>query len=370
MREKIPQLYSIHIFRIVCAFAVFLFHSHIHVDVSYGVFNNFISQCHIFMVAFFMLSGFSLYYVDEERCRNMQITYMGGVKNFMFKRLVSVFPLYIAVWILYAVWLFLKGQLIPAWKHMVIAPVELAMLQSVYDGSFGVLHNGGTWFISCIFICYLVYPYLRQVVHGNGLKSNIVLLAFCYCVSSYAFLPVYVFEFQDIYANPFFRICEFLCGMLFAYFFENRKERQCRVYKILVVPLLLMMLVLGITVGVHFGIRIVSAYNFVAVPIFGFTLYFCARIEWTHKITRFRKLISVLSENSYAFFLSQFFCFDILKWLMNRTPFFSANGNMKKFFVSLSVACVMTAVLHYGIENPAKAAMNKFKNNNRLGEKI
>lgn len=82
MREKIPQLYSIHIFRIVCAFAIFLFHSHIHVDVSYGVFNSFISQCHIFMVAFFMLSGFSLYYVDEERNRNMQTTCVWGGKKF------------------------------------------------------------------------------------------------------------------------------------------------------------------------------------------------------------------------------------------------------------------------------------------------
>lgn len=279
----------------------------------------------------------------------------------MFKRIVNLFPLYIAVWILHAVWSFLRGQLLPAWKHVVIAPVELVMLQSVYDGSFGVLHNGGTWFISCIFICYLVYPYLYQIIHGNGLKSNIVLLAFCYCVSSYAFLPVYVFDFQDIYANPFFRICEFLCGMLVAYFFESRRERQCRFYKIVVVSLLLLMLVFGITVGVRFGIRIVNAYNFIAIPVFGFTLYFCARIEWSYKITRFRKLISVLSENSYAFFLSQFFCFDILKWLMNRTSFFSVNENMKKFFVSLSVACAITAVLHYGIEKPVKAALYKVR---------
>lgn len=291
----------------------------------------------------------------------MLLCIWGGVRRLLFKRFVSIFPLYIAVWILYAVWLLLKGQLIPAWKHMVIAPVELVMLQSVYDGSFGVLHNGGTWFISCIFLCYVIYPYLNQIVHGNGLKSNVVLLVLCYLVSSYAFLPVYVFKFQSIYANPFFRICEFFCGMLVAYFFESRKERQCHFHSIILVPLLLLLLVIGITAGVHFGIQTVSAYNFIAIPVFGFTLYFCARIEWNHKIKRCRKLISVMSENSYAFFLSQFFCFDILKWLMNHTSFFSVNENMKKFFVSLSAALVITAVLHYGIEKPAKAALCKFR---------
>lgn len=279
--------------------------------------------------------------------------------NFLFKRLVSIFPLYVAVWILYAVWSFLQGGLLPAWKHAVIAPVEFVMLQSVYDGSFGVLHNGGTWFISCIFICYLVYPYLAWIVRGNALRFNAALLVFFYLVSSYAFLPVCVFGFQDIYANPFFRICEFLCGMVAADFFERRKQRQCRLCKILVIPLLLLALVLGITIGVHFGIRTVSAYNFIALPVFGFTLYFCARLEWSHEITRFRKLVSVLSENSYAFFLSQFFCFDIVRWLMSHTSLFSVNGNVKKFLVSLSAACVITAVLHYGIEKPAKIALHK-----------
>lgn len=56
------RLYSIDIFRCCCAFAVFLFHARIHLNVNFGILNNFIGNSHIFMTAFFMLSGFALYY--------------------------------------------------------------------------------------------------------------------------------------------------------------------------------------------------------------------------------------------------------------------------------------------------------------------
>lgn len=60
------RLYSIDIFRIVSALFVFLFHSRIHLNVDYFVLNPFIEMSNIFMVAFFILSGFALYYVDYQ----------------------------------------------------------------------------------------------------------------------------------------------------------------------------------------------------------------------------------------------------------------------------------------------------------------
>lgn len=60
---KISRLYSIDLFRIICAATVFLFHSRIHLGVNYRILNNFIGNGHIFMVAFFMMSGFCLFIV-------------------------------------------------------------------------------------------------------------------------------------------------------------------------------------------------------------------------------------------------------------------------------------------------------------------
>lgn len=75
--EKTKRLYSLDIFRIISAFFVFLFHAKIHINVDFGIFNNFIEMSNIFMVAFFMLSGFSLYYSNYAKSNQ----FIGGGTN-------------------------------------------------------------------------------------------------------------------------------------------------------------------------------------------------------------------------------------------------------------------------------------------------
>ena len=80
--------------------------------------------------------------------------------------------------------------------------MELGLFQSALVGSFGYLHNGGTWFISCIFVCYLFYPNVVHLISKNSFENNFALLSVLYCASSYAFLSVYKLQFASIYANP------------------------------------------------------------------------------------------------------------------------------------------------------------------------
>ena len=242
---------------------------------------------------------------------------------------------------------------------MVIAPVEFLMMQSVYDGSFAVLHNGGTWFISCIFIAYLLYPYLEYIVSKNKKKTNIVLLILFYLMTSYSYVPVYVFKFSDIYANPFFRLLEFAEGIIFAYLLlENRKKsisKRCA----FLIPVFTLVLICAISFGVHFGFGYVLLYNFLAVPVFGFILYFCGRLEMCYKICRFQRIISLCSGCSYAFYLAQFFCFDITKYFVNHISFFQKSESLKLFLCSLFFCCVISMFLHFLIEKPIKKFLTK-----------
>ena len=46
-------------------FGVFLFHSNIHIGCDYSILTPFINMGAIFMTAFFIISGFSIYYVNQ-----------------------------------------------------------------------------------------------------------------------------------------------------------------------------------------------------------------------------------------------------------------------------------------------------------------
>lgn len=67
----------------------------------YGIFNNYIGMGHIFMIAFFMLSGFSLFYVDNERRKFNENTFYPNIWSFIKKRIVSLCPGYFDLYAVY-----------------------------------------------------------------------------------------------------------------------------------------------------------------------------------------------------------------------------------------------------------------------------
>lgn len=373
------RLYTIDIFRIVSAFFVFLFHSRIHLNVNYSVLNPFIEMSHIFMVAFFILSGFSIHYVDIQNIRlNVSDDIRGNksIGKFIKRRILGIYPLYIATYILFILFYIVGYSMLKDNKfindyimqHMndysvinniVILPVELTMLQSVFNGSFSVLHNGGTWFVSCIFICYLVYPFVSEFVTNNK-KIRKSLLLFLYLISSYAFLVQWKFQFGSIYDNPFFRFLEFFIGVITVSLCMDKCNEDIKRINLILVFVLFFVMVCAISIGVHcFHIYTVEAYNFIAIPVFGLILYILARIEYKYKIAKFNKLISILSENTYAFFLAQFFTWQPIKIIDNNTEFFKSCRNVKLFLCSLILCFLVTLLLHYSIEKPIKRILSK-----------
>lgn len=360
--QKVTRLYSVDVFRIICAGVVFLFHSRIHIGVNYRVFNNFIGMGHIFMVAFFMLSGFSLFYVDNERGKFKESSFYPNVWGFIKRRLFNLYPGYIGLFVLHALTAILYYKNFNTKEFIIGLPMELGVFQSALVGSFGYLHNGGTWFVSCIFLCYLFYPYVAHLISKNSFKNNFALLVVLYCVSSYAFLPVYKLQFASIYANPLLRFTEFIIGVLVAKAFVDNKDANLAFINWLFVPLSYLILVLSITIGVRFLPNAVEMYNFVAIPCFACVLYFSARLETSHGFRCFRKAISILSENTYAFFLSQFFSWIPAQYLMANSSFFEQHASLKKLVISIIWTFFLTVFFHYGIEKPSKKILTRCYN--------
>lgn len=63
MKERLGM---IDVLRLVAVFIIFLFHSNIHIGCTYSILTPFISMGAIFMTAFFVISGFSIFYVNNE----------------------------------------------------------------------------------------------------------------------------------------------------------------------------------------------------------------------------------------------------------------------------------------------------------------
>ena len=356
------RLRSIDLFRALCALMVFLFHSNIQLGVDYGFLDRFVGKGHLFMVAFFMLSGFCLYYVDWRRGRFAQGPGLGDVGAFLKRRLAAIYPLYAAV---YALWLLdgFAASRIPGMRaagavgpldNLVAAPVELPMLQSVFAGSFSFLHNDGTWFVSCIFVCYLFYPYVSAVVAGASRRNALLLAGALYCVSSYAFLPAHRFGFADIYANPLLRLAEFSIGVVVGRLFAEDSGKEIPVNLRWAVFACCLALPLGIELWVRNLRSCVELFNFAAIPCFGTVLYLCARLETRHGGDRFPKAVGVLAENAYAFFLAQFFSWRPVEILEANTDLLDGAGDFARLAVATVWTCALAAALHCGIEKPCR----------------
>lgn len=216
MKEE--RLIGLDILRVTSALITFLFHSHIHRNCQYGIFNDFINMGAIFMTAFFMLSGFSLFISNS----NTNIIDLKNMKIFYLKRFIGIIPMYYFIAIIYVIFLRTESLL----DNIVVAPIEMLGLQTIFTSLFGVAHNGGTWFISCIIICYLFYPFIQEVMKQLTYKNKIFILLMCVGMLLYSPIITHWFHTANIYSNPFFRGLEFAIGVLLASIKDEAKESK------------------------------------------------------------------------------------------------------------------------------------------------
>ena len=98
VRGTVKRRYvGLDIFRVVSVLAVCAFHTTIHLGCNYGILQPVSLMGAMFMTAFFMLSGFSLYinYSKENLCDLKQ------AKVFFIKRAIGILPMYYVAAILY-----------------------------------------------------------------------------------------------------------------------------------------------------------------------------------------------------------------------------------------------------------------------------
>lgn len=302
------------------------------------------------MTAFFMLSGFSIYYANIAVKEYRDVL---SVVNFYKKRVVSIMPLYWFVAMVYPIYdIFVKGGRLKT--NFFLAPIEFLGLQSVFHSIFELTHNGGTWFVSCILICYLGFPYYFELIKGMKLGKRRVITGITLAlVRIYSSFLVMYLDVESTYANPFFRTLEFIIGMLLCAVWidiRNRPYYQTWCARWFQVLLSWVCMIYLITTLVNHSIFLprYMVYSGMCLPIFSWLIICSAglKAEWIEKNRMFRYVV----ELGYAFFLADF----AVKPLTNIFISYIGSENVVLIVLTFLICSVVAVIMHEGIEKPLK----------------
>lgn len=342
------RIIGLDIFRLTAVMFVFLFHANIHLGINFGIFNDLVNMGAIFMTGFFLMSGYVLYYIYSNR----NLTEIGNIKNFYLKRVIGILPIY---YVISLVWQILYGSetLI---QNILLAPIETLTLQSVFATLFPVSHNSGTWFVSCIFICYVVYPYIQLLITQISDKLRIFLMVLFIFILLWAPLVQLYFGLISIYSNPFFRLLEFTIGILLCSLRNLMKKHRITKYLISKMALAIECVILwfGVTLAVKINIpKDYMLYSWIALPMF--ILMIISLSEMHFKKNNY-PIINYLCNISYVFFFAKFFTWKTTRFIISEI---NMNNNIIIVLISLAICLSITILIHELLEKPLTMYLNK-----------
>ncbi len=123
---------------------------------------------------------------------------------------------------------------------------------------FSIGVNGGTWSITTEMFLYFLFPFLLIIS-----RKSPKILVFAIVLAMIASLNVRLMNTDGIYANPIFRIPDFLCGIGFYFLRQKFKGIKSVVHILAVLALVLACVCLGT------GAYQYMHGQFIVVPLFG-----------------------------------------------------------------------------------------------------
>lgn len=343
------RLVGLDLFRISSAAIILAFHTWGHLQCYYGILNNFVSMGAIMMTGFFMLSGFSLYHTYQGK----DLQSAKNIGSFYKKRMIGILPLYYVVGLIYCVFSGTESFV----DTVFLAPMELLCLQSYCPSTFNITHNGGTWFVSCIMACYIVFPFVKELVVQLKFRTQICAMLLAAGILLYFPIVVWYFDLPSIYSNPFIRILEFLIGILLAAVFDRIKE--IRVVKDILFSkrtILLegVLLIAGVSLLYYWEIECYNylLYLWICLPVFMVMIPGLAGASFPK--LQGSGVLLYASETSYAFFLAQLLLYpNMRKWY----AFTGINHNIFKIVSAFIYCSGLAILLHELIEKPCKKVL-------------
>lgn len=305
------------------------------------------------MTGFFLLSGYALYISYSGK----DLTRIKEIKTFYIKRAITVLPLYFFIAIAFTVCSFVFGSA-HVKEVLVLFPVETLCLQSTFSSLFSYTHNGGTWFISCILICYVLYPFFQTLLSQISNRTKVLLLLLFSGILLYAPIVQQYFNLHSIYTNPFYRLLEFAIGIILAQINYSVKENQIfdflrsKVTLICVVVLFIVLISIAIRYGIPADYMLL---NWIALPCFSLILLALGRLPFASLSGN--KALLYLSGISFTFFL----CQVLPLWIVSHKVclLLGSDSNLIKILVSFTFCVLGAVIIHEFIEKPASKLLKE-----------
>lgn len=244
--------------------------------------------------------------------------------------------------------------------RVLLFPIDLLGVQTVYSSLFSVTHYGGTWFISCILFCYLLFPFFVGIIRQLTIKEKTVILLMMVFLLLYSPIIVHFFRLSNIYSNPFFRLLEFLVGMILASMQQELKKNKVIKHiffnkKAILFEGILLIMTITIAVKLQIFIGNYMLYSWICLPVF------CIMLPALESFKgRDNKVVMYASEITYAFFLAQLFIWKIMYQLIE---IFDIQRNSLKIVASFCVCILIAVGIHELIEKPVKKILRKVLGN-------
>ncbi len=291
------------------------------------------------MTCFFLISGFSIYYSSY----NIDFGKKEELIRFYIKRLTSILPAY---YFSHFIWIIFMEE--NSRESLLLMPIELLGIQTIYHSLFNTLHNGGTWFISCILISYFFYPTVHSLLKAFKRKGKLLLFAVLMFILIYSIVIVNEFSLASLYSNPFYRFIEFTLGATLAgLLIDLQREPSAHVNKVHYIILFLSMVSIyySNTNKVYIGSQ--PFYAFVSLPFL--CLMFISGYHLRSTRIEKSKVLQYVSSLTYYFFLSQLFVWKISMIILEALDL---SRNRHKLMVSFSVAIIFSLALSELINKP------------------
>ena len=324
------RIFLFDILRIIFAVLVFMSHTIGMYGCTYG------QKADIFIMAvrgtvmtgFFMLSGFAVRF----SCRNYTFESWKEVKRFYLRRGLAILPAY---YTFHIVWCCFFEEDIKL--SLLLTPVEIFGVQSVFNSLFGILHNGGTWFISCILFAYFVYPLNHKILINLSIKLKTILLIITVLGLQYVNFVVAQLNLGGFYSDPIFRTGEFLTGVLLCDLFVNMDKKVLKRF-ILGDACCLFALILWLKIrrgGTYLDILKIEL-----VVIEFLIIIFAVAYQTRSKFFECNCVLKYFSKVTFEIYLVQMYAWKISDLLLGET-----GTNLQKIIISSIVTGVLAVAL-------------------------
>lgn len=341
------RIESCNFIRIFCMTQILLFHANNAYGVSFGtpIIDEFINVGAIGCTVFFMLSAFFL----RQNYRELKVHNAKDIKAFVVKRLISLYPSYLLLLIVAFYYNLVSGVKITTLIR--ILPIQLSMAQTIlFPRLYDYADNNNFWFISTLFILYILFPFLNEFTNALKQKQKFLLFILLILTSEYLYyLNVFLGnEYVFYYMNPLLRIPEFFCGLLLADFFHEK-----RISNFFKGPLNLSVYALGTIFSIAFVMPSLhlnyyiyfNLYNIIVIP---FSSAFILCISNSHILNKLgqNKIIKYFASLGLLVYLCQPLSMHLIQSLVLPSKFPSS-------IIFIVITLISAVLIHELVEKPA-----------------